>query len=109
MHHGIVNEHLEATISLNVLGAGGADLTIDFVIDTGCAEEMILPPDIIDQLQPTRSSDMMLTMADGTIDAYARYQISVEWHGQPREAIAIRMGTEPLLGNAAATGQQPQR
>ena len=98
MHHGIVNEHLEATISLNVLGAGGADLTIDFVIDTGCTEEMILPPGIIDQLQRTRSSDMMLTVADGTIDAYARYKISVEWHGQPREAIAIRMGTEPLLG-----------
>ena len=98
MHHGIVNEHLEATISLNVLGAGGADLTIDFVIDTGCTEEMILPPAIIDQLQRTRSSDMMLTVADGTIDAYARYQISVEWHGRPREAIAILMGTEPLLG-----------
>ena len=98
MHHGIVNEHLEATIGLNVLGVSGTDLTIDFVIDTGCTEEMILPPAIIDQLQRTRSSDMMLTVADGTIDAYARYKISVEWHGQPREAIAIRMGTEPLLG-----------
>ena len=98
MHYGIVNEHLEATVGLNVLGAGGANLTIDFVIDTGCTEEMILPPGIIDRLHQTRSSDMMLTVADGTTDAYARYQISVEWHGQPKEVIAIRMGTEPLLG-----------
>lgn len=98
MHYGIVNEYLEATVRLNALGAGGANLTIDFVIDTGCTEEMILPPGIIDQLHRTRSSDMMLTVADGTTDAYARYKVSVEWHGQPREAIAIRMGTEPLLG-----------
>ena len=98
MHYGVVNEHLEATISLNVLDAGGADLTIDFVIDTGCTEEMILPPDVIDHLHRTRSSDLMLTVADGTSDAYARYKVSVEWHGRPREAMAIRMGTEPLLG-----------
>ena len=98
MHYGIVNEYLEATISLNVLGAGGANLIIDFVIDTGCTEEMILPSGIIDQLHRTRSSDMLLTVADGTTDAYARYRVSVEWHGQPREAMAIRMGTEPLVG-----------
>ena len=98
MHHGIVNEYFEATVSLNVLGAGGANLVVDFVIDTGCTEEMILPPGIIDRLHRTRSSDMVLTVADGTTDAYARYRVSVEWHSQPREAIAIRMGTEPLVG-----------
>ena len=53
MHYGIVNEYVEATVSLNVLGAGGANLVIDFVIDTGCTEEMILPPEIIDQLHRT--------------------------------------------------------
>ena len=98
MHYGIVNGYLEATVSLNVLGAGGANLAVDFVIDTGCTEEMILPPGIIDRLHRTRSSDMMLTVANGTTDAYARCKVSVEWHGQTREAIAIRMGTEPLLG-----------
>lgn len=98
MHYGIVNELLEATVSLNVLGSVGTNLVVDFVIDTGCTEEMILPPGIIDQLHRTRSSDMMLTVADGTTDVYARYKVSVEWHGQPREAIAIRMGTEPLVG-----------
>ena len=98
MQYGIVNEYLEATISLNVLGSSGANLIIDFVIDTGCTEEMILPPEFIDQLHRTRSSDILLTVADGTTDAYARYKISVEWHGQPREAIAISMGTEPLVG-----------
>lgn len=104
MHYGIVNERLEAIISLNVLGASGANLTVDFVIDTGCTEEMILPADIIDQLHRTRSSNMMLTVADGTTDAYARYQISVEWHGQPKEVIAIRMGTEPLAGMGLLRG-----
>ena len=98
MHYGIVNERLEATISLNALGAGATTLAIDFVIDTGCTEEMILPPEIIDQLHRIRSSDMVLTVADGTTDAYARYRVSVEWHSQPREVMAIRMGTEPLVG-----------
>ena len=98
MQYGTVNDELEATVRLNALGIGDVDLTINFVIDTGCSEEIILPQDTIDQLQRTRSSDMILTVADGTTDAYARYRISVEWHGQPKEVIAVSMPIVPLIG-----------
>ena len=109
MQYGVVNEDLEATISLIMLGGADADLIINFVIDTGCSEELILPQDIIDQLHHTPSSDMTLTVADGTTDTYARYSISVEWHGQPKEVIAVSMPTVPLIRNATVTRQQSQR
>ena len=98
MQYGVVNEDLEATISLSMLGGADADLNFDVVIDTGCSEELILPQDIIDQLQHTPSSAMVLTVADGTTDTYARYRISVEWHGQPKEVIAVSMPIVPLVG-----------
>lgn len=98
MHYGIVNEDLEATISLTVLGGADANQIIDFVIDTGCTEEIVLPQDIIEQLHRTRSSDMALTVADGTTDTYARYRIRVEWHGEPKEVIAVSMPVVPLIG-----------
>ena len=43
MHYGIVNEYLEPVVSLNLLSPGGASFAVDFVIDTGCTEEVILP------------------------------------------------------------------
>ena len=66
MHYGVVNEYLEPVISLNVLGTGNASLVVDFVIDTGCTEEIIIPKDIIDRLNLIRVDDITLALADGT-------------------------------------------
>ena len=70
MHYGVVNEYLEPVISLNVLGTGkrlnGASPVVDFVIDTGCTEEIIIPKDIIDRLNLIRVDDITLALADGT-------------------------------------------
>ena len=98
MHYGVVNEYLEPVISLNVLGTGNASLVVDFVIDTGCTEEIILPQQIIVQLNLIRGADVTVTLADGTSNRHARYPAQIEWHGQLREIAVISMGTEPLIG-----------
>ena len=98
MHYGVVNEYLEPVISLNVLGTGNASLVVDFIIDTGCTEEIILPQQIIAQLNLIRGADVTVTLADGTSNRHARYPAQIEWHGQLREIAVVSMGAEPLVG-----------
>ena len=98
MHHGVVDEYLEPVISLNVLGTGNASLVVDFVIDTGCTEEIIIPKDIIDRLNLIRVDDITLALADGTVDTFARYNARIMWHGNSKEVVAVNMGSEPILG-----------
>lgn len=49
MHHGTVNQNLEPCVNLTVFGSGSATLDLEFVIDTGCTEELILPQNIINR------------------------------------------------------------
>jgi len=104
MHYGIVNEYIEATVSLNALGAGGASVAVDFIIDTGCTEEMILPQEIITQLRLVRGADIIIAVADGTYSRRARYPVHIEWHGHVTEVAAIGMGIEPLIGMGLLRG-----
>ena len=66
MHHGVVGEYLEPGVTLIVLGANRGTVPVDFIIDTGCTEEVILPQDLIDRLNLIRVDDITLALADGT-------------------------------------------
>ena len=104
MHYGIVNEYLEPVVSLNLLSPGGASLAVDFIIDTGCTEEVILPQEIITQLNLVRGADITLVVADGTSGRRARYPVRVEWHGRVTEVAAIGMGIDPIVGMGLLRG-----
>lgn len=104
MHYGIVNEYLEPVVSLNLLSPGGGSLAVDFVIDTGCTEEVILPQGIITQLNLVRGADITIAVGDGTYGRRARYPVHIEWHGQVTEVAAIGMGIDPLVGMGLIRG-----
>ena len=98
MHHGVVGEYLEPGVTLIVLGANRGTVPVDFIIDTGCTEEVILPQDLIDRLNLIRVDDITLALADGTVDTFARYNARIMWHGNSKEVVAVNMGSEPILG-----------
>ena len=121
MHYGVVNEYLEPVIILNISGTGNTSLVVDFVIDTGCTEEIILPQDLIRgepfQLAPAEEihmhpgigpadggADITVTLADGTSVRHARYPAQIDWHGERREIVAVSMGIEPLIGMGILQG-----
>ena len=104
MHQGTVNNHLEPCVNLTVLGNGRAELDLEFVIDTGCTEEMILPQYIISRLNLTRINDVILALGDGTAGYFASYIGWIQWHGQPREVTVRSMGYEPLIGVSLLRG-----
>ena len=98
MHQGAVNQNLEPCVNLTVFGSGGATLELEFVIDTGCTEEMILPQNVINRLNLVRGDDIPLTLGDGMTDDYSTYAARIEWHGLRRNVAVTSVGSEPLVG-----------
>ena len=105
MHYGAVNEHLEPSVVLTVLGANGASETTNFTIDTGFTEELTLPQGTIDRLNLIRNDEgVVLTLADGTVRVVAQYIGQIEWHGRLREVDVIVVEAERLLGMKLLAG-----
>ena len=98
MHQGTVNQNLEPCVNLTVFGSGGVTLDLEFVIDTGCTEELILPRSIINRLDLIRGDDIPVTLGDGTTDDYATYNARIEWHGGRRNVAITSVGYEALVG-----------
>ena len=98
MHHGIVNPLLEPQVSLTVLGSNNRTYVGEFIIDTGYSGEVILPLDIIGELNLVRGDDIPLTLGDGTTDDYATYHARIEWYGQHRDVAVTSVGSEVLVG-----------
>ncbi len=98
MHYGIVNQDLEPCITLTVLGTNDTTFVADFMIDTGYTAEVILPQNIIDQLNLLRGDDVEITLGDGTTNTYAVYSAYIEWYGQPREVVVMSIGAKPVIG-----------
>ena len=98
MHCGIVNDALEAVITLAVLSDAGAGESVAFAIDTGFTDALTLPQHIIDRLNLLPDDDLPVTMADGTVRYLTRYTAYVQWHSQIREVQVIAMGPYSPVG-----------
>ena len=98
MHQGAVNQNLEPCVNLTVFGNGGATLDLEFVIDTGCTEELILPQNIVNRLKLEQGDDIPVTLGDGTTDNYSTYTARIEWHGLRRNVAVASVGSEALVG-----------
>lgn len=104
MHCGIVNDALEAVITLAVLSDAGAGESVAFAIDTVFTDALTLPQHIIDRLNLLPDDDLPVTMADGTVRYLTRYTAYVHWHRQIREVQVIAMGPYSLVGMGLLRG-----
>ena len=94
----MVNQDLEPCVSLTVLGAGGRTYAGEFIIDTGYSGEIVLPLDIVEELNLARGDDIAVTLGDGTTDDYATYNARIEWHDRHRDVMVTSVGSEALVG-----------
>ena len=104
MHRGVVNDALEAVVSLSLMGHDGAYEILDFIVDSGLTEEMILPQYVIDQLGLLLYDSIVIATGDGMARYVDRYTARLLWHGMSREVHAASMGTESLIGMALLRG-----
>ena len=97
MHRGTVNQSLEPCVGLTLSDFGNTTLPVDFVIDTGSNEEIVLPQTVIGQFNLIQGDDARIILGNGEAIISATYSAQVEWHGQPREVV-VTEGSEALIG-----------
>ena len=104
MHYGTVNDVLDAVVSLSILREDGTEDTLEFIIDTGLSEEMVLPQHVVDQFGMLPDDTALLATSDGRIGLFATYTVWILWHDRPREIHVASMGREFLIGMALLSG-----
>ena len=106
MQYGTVNNAIEASITLTVLGDDGTAERHEFFIDTGFYGELTLSQDIIDRLDLPVSDNMEveLTLAGGSNTVSNTYRARILWHGRPRNVDVVSLENDFLLGMGLLQG-----
>jgi clan AA aspartic protease len=98
MLSGVVNANREATIRLVVIGPSGQQQEIEAIIDTGFTGFLILPPTLIGALGLSWLSRQPGILADGSVDIFDVYAVSMVWDGRLRVVEVEAADTDPLAG-----------
>ncbi len=97
---GVVNAHLEAIITVSLLGSTGQTKEVDAVVDTGFNGFLTLPPMLVADLGLPVVGDGEAVLADGSEAVFDVYSVTVLWDGQPRAVETGAVGRDPLVGMA---------
>lgn len=95
---------LQARVGVVLRLPHAPDLTMEFVVDTGFAGALTLPPRAVVALGLPLVQDMPATLADGSgirVDVHAA---TIVWGGREVEVAVLAMGGRPLLGTALLDG-----
>ncbi len=95
---GVVNANREAIIRLVVAGPSGQQQEIEAIIDTGFTGFLTLPPLLIEALGLSWLSRQPGILADGSVDVFDVYAVSVLWDGRLRAVEVEAADTDPLVG-----------
>lgn len=107
MQYGMVNDAMEATVTLNVTADNDESIPITFVIDTGATGDMSLPQSVIDSLDLPLAEDadnIVITLADGTTGPGRLYLAGIWWHDRIRNVEVVNLEGAPLVGMALLYG-----
>ena len=100
MIEGTVNAHLEAVVTLPLLGPSGQAREVDAVVDTGFNGYLVLPPTLVADLGLPVVGDGEAVLADGSEAAFDVYGVTMLWDGQLRYVETGAVGVVPLVGMA---------
>ncbi len=103
----VSDDGTEAVIELNLRGSRGVGQQIEAVIDTGFTSTLILPPEVVDRLDPPVARSAEFELADGRVETVPGYQIGLIWHGRSRTVRAYETGHgSPLVGMGMLAGSR---
>ncbi len=96
----------EPRITLRARDASGQYALVEAVIDTGFTGEITLPPGTVESLSLKFQGDGTGTLADGSVESFEIYRVTLLWHGVPRLSLAYAVPGEPLIGMAMLRGSE---
>jgi clan AA aspartic protease len=79
-------------------------LTIEFVVDTGFAGALTLPPTAIASLGLPFVERISASLADSSTTFVDAYAATIVWDGEEREVAILATGDRPLLGTLLLDG-----
>lgn len=89
----------EAILSLTVRGTDGVIETVNAVIDTGFTDNLMIEESLADRLGLTPVRTDSYQLGDGSRVRPNRYQVTLDWNGEPRTVIATAsVGGGTLIG-----------
>ena len=101
---GVVNDKLEATLRVLVVGQDGGSQEVTAVIDTGYNGAITLPASVVSALALPRGASREVTLGDTSRKAFDYYTAEVVWDGQPRKVRVLGIEGDPLIGTAPLQG-----
>jgi clan AA aspartic protease len=103
---GTVNARREAIIHIAVQGKQDQVRDVEAVIDTGYTGFLILPPQIVEELELTYLGRMKCTLANGAKEDFDVFSATVIWDGQERLIEVDVTNTDPLVGMLLLNGYE---
>lgn len=88
------------TLPVTFMRLGEPNLTIEFAIDTGFTDYLMLPPDAVRALGLPFQYHTAADLADDSTVEMAVHEATILWNGIPTNVRLIATGRRPLLGTA---------
>ena len=104
MISGVVNEWLEAVVSLQLHGPNGVSQTIDTIVDTGYSRNLTVSPQLVADLALPFVTTARAQLADGSVIVHSVYSATVIWDGQALLLELDEADTTPLVGMSMLDG-----
>src|SRR6266508_2483985 len=101
----IVSGH-HALVRLGLQTPNSQHHDIDFVLDTGFAGYLTLPPSVISALALSFVYRIPASLADGSRILIRVYESTVLWDGNMRSIEVLATSGEPLLGTSLLDGHE---
>ena len=98
MMTGVVNDELEATLRVQVVGPHGRSQDVTVVVDTGYNGAITLPLSVISALSLPRGAAREVTLGDASRKTFDYYTAEIVWDGQPRKVRVLCLDGDPLIG-----------
>jgi clan AA aspartic protease len=96
MMFGRVNQQREAVLKLVIIGDRSQKMAVDAVVDTGFNGDLILPIEMVLELELIPQGYQKATLGDGTISQFRVYTGTVIWDGS-RKVVEVNAATSGVL------------
>jgi clan AA aspartic protease len=96
MMFGRVNQQREAVLKLVIIGDRSQKMAVDAVVDTGFNGDLILPIEMVLELELIPQGYQKATLGDGTISQFRVYIGTVIWDGS-RRLVEVNAATSGVL------------
>ena len=91
-------------ISLDLAGADGDPVGVEFIVDTGFEGELKLPEDLVRRLDADEAASQVRQLADGSYVRCPVYRATVYWDEEPRSVLVLALPGNPLVGTQILNG-----